>query len=210
MRNTTFSGKVILASFAAIITAPDILQAETKKARLTSGALTEDYFGRSERYSSLGFNGVSFSAQQDFGRMSVSGTLGLSKYGDLETLSNYEVSLALGESNWQIGVGKIDRNWSPSQYTSLILSRNAPSVNSIFIRKSDPSATDFPILRWLGDWDGEFFIGTTDDIDQPDNALLMGMRARIRPIQNLELDFVRTAQWGGAGQPQDLKTFSAF
>jgi len=35
----------------------------------------------------------------------------------------------------------------------------------------------------------------------------MGMRARIRPIENLELDFVRTAQWGGAGQPQDLETF---
>jgi hypothetical protein len=35
----------------------------------------------------------------------------------------------------------------------------------------------------------------------------MGMRARIRPIENLELDFVRTAKWGGAGQPQDFETF---
>lgn len=181
--------------------------ADSTEFKLTIGGITEDYIGRSEQYSTLGFNGVALSGAVDYGRLSASATLGATQHGSFDTLANYDISLALGDGDWQIGVGKIDRHWSPSQYTSLILSKNAPAFHSAYIRKSEPSTTDLPVLRWLGDWDGEFFVGTTEDAGQPDNALFLGMRARIRPIENLELDFVRTAQWGGTGQPQDFDTF---
>lgn len=174
---------------------------------LSAGAISEDFIGRSEQYSTLGFNGVALTGSANYGRLSASATVGQSQHGSFDRLANYDVSLALGAGDWHVGVGKVDRHWSPSQYTSLILSQNAPAFHSAYLRKSTPSTTDLPVLRWLGDWDGEFFVGTTEDAGQPDNALIMGMRARIRPINNLELDFLRTAQWGGAGQPQDFDTF---
>lgn len=193
-----------LALVAGVTTSASANSTEFK---LTIGGITEDYIGRSEQYSTLGFNGVALSGAVAYGRLSASATVGATQHGSFDTLANYDISLALGEGDWQIGVGKIDRHWSPSQYTSLILSKNAPAFHSAYIRKSEPSTTNLPVLRWLGDWDGEFFVGTTEDAGQPDNALIMGMRARIRPIENLELDFVRTAQWGGTGQPQDFDTF---
>ncbi len=174
---------------------------------LNMGGISEDYLGRSAKHSTLGLNGAALTGAVDYGRLSASVTLGYAQHGTVDTLANYDVSLALGNGNWQIGVGKIDRHWSPSQYDSLILSQNAPAFHSAYLRKSTPSEIDLPVLRWLGAWDGEFFIGTTEDAGQPDEALIMGMRARIRPVKNLEIDFVRTAQWGGAGQPQDFKTF---
>lgn len=172
---------------------------------VTVGGLSDDFLGRSEQYGTLGFNGVSATTRLETGRLSASATVAHVQYGDVDTLANYDVSLGLG--NWRIGVGKVDRNWSPSQYSSLILSQNAPAFHSAYIKKEEATEIDLPVLRWLGPWDGEFFVGTTEDAGQPDNALIMGMRARIRPIDNLEIDFVRTAQWGGAGNPQDFNTF---
>jgi hypothetical protein len=178
---------------------------------LSFGAISEDFLGRSERFGTLGFNGAALTGQVEAGSLSASATLGQAQHdqgaGDFDALINYDVSLRFGQGNWRAGVGRIDRNWSPSQYSSLILSRNAPAFDSVYLIKDRPSTTDLPVLRWLGDWDGEVFIGTTNDAGQPDNALIMGMRARIRPIENLELDFVRTAQFGGAGQSQDFETF---
>lgn len=194
-------------SVAVASTAAYAVAANSSEFKLTVSGITEDYLGRSEQFSTLGFNGIALHGSGEYGRLSASATLGQSQYGSIDTLTNYDISLSLGAGDWQVGVGKIDRHWSPSQFTSLILSQNAPAFHSAYLRKSEPSTTDLPVLRWLGDWDGEFFIGTTEDVGQPDNALFMGMRARIRPIENLELDLVRTAQWGGTGQPQDLDTF---
>lgn len=196
-----------ILSTAMSLTAANSATAETPEFTLTFGGITDDFLGRSQQYGTLGFNGASLGSSVEFGRLSASATIAQPIYGDADVLLNYDVSLALGNGNWQIGVGKIDRNWSPSQYSSLILSQNAPVFHSAYIRKSEATEIDLPVLRWLGAWDGEFFVGTTEDAGQPDNALIMGMRARVRPIDNLEIDFVRTAQWGGAGNPSDLDTF---
>ncbi|MCG7494989.1 capsule assembly Wzi family protein [Thalassobius sp. Cn5-15] len=183
--------------------------AEPASGTLTLGTISEDFLTRSERFGTLGFNGAAISGRIDYGNLSASATLGQTQHdqasGDFDALINYDVSLRFAQ-NWRAGVGRVDRNWSPSQYSSLILSQNAPAFDSVYLIKDRPSSIDLPVLRWLGDWDGEVFIGTTNDAGQPDNALIMGMRARIRPIENLEVDFVRTAQFGGEGQPQDFET----
>lgn len=206
--NTAFKfSRIGILGAALSLTAATTVSAETPEFTLTFGGISDDFIGRSQQYGTLGFNGVAFSGTAEYGRLSASATIGEPIFGNAHTLANYDLSLALGNGNWQIGVGKIDRNWSPSQYSSLILSQNAPAFHSAYIRKSEATEIDLPVLHWLGAWDGEFFIGTTEDAGQPDNALIMGMRARVRPIDNLEIDFVRTAQWGGSGRPQDLDTF---
>ncbi|MDC0739698.1 capsule assembly Wzi family protein [Cognatishimia sp. SS12] len=202
----TLSRAAILGTSVAL-SAASIATAEAPEYTLTLGALSEDFIGRSQQYATLGFNGLALSGAFEHGRLSASATLGQPIYGDADVLLNYDISLALGNGDWQIGVGKVDRNWSPSQYSSLIMGQNAPAFHSAYLRKSEASEIDLPVLRWLGAWDGEFFVGTTEDAGQPSNALIMGMRARVRPIENLEIDFVRTAQWGGTGQPNDLETF---
>jgi len=202
------TAKRILKSAAFVMAAAaSPAYAQSTEFKLTVGGIPGDFIGRSEQYSTFGFNGITLNGEAEYDRLSASATVGAAQHGEVDILTNYDISLALGAGDWNIGVGKIDRHWSPSQYASLVLSRNAPAFHSAYIRKSEPTTTDLPVLRWLGDWDGEFFLGTTDDAGQPNNALFMGMRARIRPIQNLELDFVRTAQWGGSGQPQDFDTF---
>lgn len=174
---------------------------------ITIGGLTDDFLARSEQYSTLGFNGASLTSSFEYKRLSASVTAASTIDGPNKTLSSYDLSLRLGNGNWQVGAGKIDRHWSPSKYTSLIMSKNAAAFHSAYLRKSEATKTDLPVLRWLGAWDGEFFFGTTEDAGQPDGSLIMGMRARIRPVANLEIDFVRTAQWGGEGKPQSLRTF---
>lgn len=196
-----------LLSAAFALTSASWAAAQSTEFTLEVGAISENFLGRSAQYSTLGFNGVALTGNAEYGRLSASVTLGYAQHGDVDAITNYDFSLALGNGDWQIGVGKIDRHWSPSQYDSLILSKNAEAFHSAYLRKSTPSEIDLPVLRWLGAWDGEFFVGTTEDAGQPDDALIMGMRARIRPIKNLEIDFVRTAQWGGAGQASGFDTF---
>lgn len=210
-RRQRSKGTAVLTSslLSATLLSSGIALAEPASGTLTLGAISEDFLTRSEQFGTLGFNGAAIGGTLQFGSLSASATVGQTQHeqasGDFDALINYDVSLRFAQ-NWRAGVGRIDRNWSPSQYSSLILSQNAPAFDSVYLIKDRPSTIDLPVLRWLGDWDGEVFIGTTNDEGQPDNALIMGMRARIRPIENLELDFVRTAQFGGAGQPQDFNT----
>jgi hypothetical protein len=108
-------------SIALATSAATFASADSTEFKLTFGGITEDYLGRSEQYSTLGFNSIALSGAAEYGRLSASATVGKYQHGSFETIANYDNSLALGAGDWQIGVGKIDRHWSPSKYTSLIL-----------------------------------------------------------------------------------------
>ncbi|WP_299651152.1 capsule assembly Wzi family protein [uncultured Tateyamaria sp.] len=183
-------------------------QAETTYT-LSFGAISDDFLGRSEQYGILAFDSAAVSASSRVGQFVFDLTVG-------ETFENEAVDSLLifgdvgyrfGNDNWQVGVGQIERHWSPSEYTSLVLSRNAPAFASAYIRKEEARTSDVPVLRWIGPWNGEIFLGQTDDADQPDNALILGMRLGLEPIPDLEIEFVRVAQYGGTGQPDGLDTF---
>ncbi|QUS36060.1 capsule assembly Wzi family protein [Falsirhodobacter algicola] len=105
------------------------------------------------------------------------------------------------------GLGAVDRNWSPSRFSSLILSDNADPIPSAYVVKRQYTAFDTPWLSWIGPWKGEFFVGQTDSDGNPDNTKLMGMRLQLQPVDGFEIDLVRTAQWGGDGRSESLKTF---
>lgn len=109
--------------------------------------------------------------------------------------------------NWAFGVGYIDRNWSPSRFSSLILSDNARPFPSAYIQKREFTAFETPFLSWIGPWKGEVFLGQTEGDLNPDHTKLFGMRVQLQPVQGLEIDLVRTAQWGGDGQPESLDSF---
>lgn len=174
---------------------------------LQAGAITEPFLGLSERYGNLAFNAAAIRFRRDFGPFDFEITAAELQHGRDSTIPRYGLSYRFADDTWRIGVAKTLRNWGPSRYSSLFLSRNAPAMHSAYIAKTRATAFDVPVLDWLGPWDGEFFVGTTDDAGQPDDALFMGLRVAFRPVTGLEIEFVRTAQWGGDGFSNDLGTF---
>ncbi|MGB3245531.1 MAG: capsule assembly Wzi family protein [Sulfitobacter sp.] len=171
------------------------------------GAITEDYLGRSEAYGTLPFDGISLRSQFGFGRLGLDFTIAQTVRGTEKAIPFYDLSYRFANDNWKIGAGQIQRHWSPSEHTSLILSRNAPAFPAAYIAKTNPTVTDLPVLRAFGPWEGEFLVGKTSDPSQPDNALFMGARFAFQPVRGLDVELVRTAQWGGDGQPSGLDVF---
>lgn len=176
---------------------------------LSFGGITDDYLGRTEQFGIVPFDGITFSGKHRFGRVNLDYTVGETFENEAvdSSLIFYDLYFAFSNDNWRVGVGQKERHWSTSEYTSLVLSRNAPAFPSIYLSKERATTTDLPVLRWIGPWDGEIFLGTTDSPGQPDDALFLGMRFVLEPTPNLALEFVRTAQFGGSGQPSGADTF---
>ncbi len=111
--------------------------------------------------------------------------------------------------NWSWTIGAIDHWWGPGWETSLILSTSARPVPGITIQRNFSDAPESKWLQWIGPWHLSAFAGKLDGgnaVTVPD-AKLLGMRVGFKPLQSLEINLSRTAQWGGDGRPQDLSSF---
>ena len=98
--------------------------------------------------------------------------------------------------------GKQSAWWGPAQNGSVLLSTNAEPLTSLKISNSVPY-TPFGIgLR------GTFFISRLEadrgDFKRP---FLYGLKLDLKPVSFLEIDFARTAIFGGKGRRQDFGTF---
>jgi hypothetical protein len=118
-------------------------------------------------------------------------------------------NISYGNKNVTFGVGKINRHWSLSPKTSLILSHNARPPESVYInlfRKKNP---DNLLLSWVGPWSFEAFNSTISDTSGPKNSMLLGLRTIIEPVSGFKFEIVKTSQWGGDGHNKDISAFSA-
>lgn len=109
--------------------------------------------------------------------------------------------------NWVITAGLQDRWWGPGWDGSLVLSHNARPVPAVAIQRHQTTAFDLPVLRWLGPWRLDAFIGQLEDDRTVPEAKLLGARLTFMPLRGLEIGIFRTAQWGGDGRPQDFDSF---
>ena len=115
--------------------------------------------------------------------------------------------VAMNLGNWNLSAGYLDRWWGPGWEGSLILSSNARPVLSVGIDRNEAQPFTWPVLRWLGPWRFNTFMGQLEeDRDYPE-ALLFGMRFESRPLPSLQIAASRSAQWCGEGRPCDLSTF---
>lgn len=172
----------------------------------TFGVATDDFLGRRETFGSFAFDGVSARIRDEYPRFGYDLTIGQTFMND-DTLAFYDFYYRFGNGAWRVGVGQFERHWSPSKRTSLILSRNAGGFPAVYISKGDATQSQLPMISAFGPWDGEFFIGVTDDPTQPRNALLMGARLAFQPARGLDIELVKTSQFGGSAQPNDLDAF---
>ena len=93
------------------------------------------------------------------------------------------------------GVGKVDRHWSFSNNTSLILSNNARPSESIYLKLDNRFGYDW--LPSKANWSLEVFNGFTEGSLNSGKSMLLGVRAILSPVEGLDFELIQTSQWGG-------------
>jgi hypothetical protein len=106
------------------------------------------------------------------------------------------------------GIGKINRNWSFSKHTSLILSNNARPGDSIYFIKRDITPNGL-VSSWIGPWSFEAFNSKLSSSSKVNNPMLLGMRLILEPSDNLKFELLKTSQWGGSEYSNNISAFSA-
>ena len=123
---------------------------------------------------------------------------------DRASLDGSYAMMAVG--NWLITAGAQDRWWGPGWDGSLILGNNARPVPGIAIDRKLSKPFETPWLSWIGPWRLNLFAGRLESERFIPDPYLLTARLTVRPLEGLEIGFSRTAQWGGDGRPQDLKS----
>lgn len=110
--------------------------------------------------------------------------------------------------NWSLSAGWVDRWWGPGWQSSLILSDNARPVPAVTLQRNNSDAFKTPWLSWIGPWQFVTFAGELESNDRVTipAAKLLGARLTLKPLPSFELGFSRTAQWGGRGRPEGLRS----
>lgn len=97
--------------------------------------------------------------------------------------------------------GYLDHWWGPGQFTALQLSNNARPMPQFGISRSGTQASSWPILRWLGPWQLEFFLGKLDGPQIQSNVYYNAAHLTINPLPGLEIGLAKTEQFCGQGHP---------
>jgi len=115
---------------------------------------------------------------------------------------NYEKGIA------NLSIGKVDRIWSFSEKSSLILSSNSRSLEAISINLKNEFNTKW--LPYTANWSVELINGSTKNSFNGENSVLTGARAIISPYENLKFEFLQTTQWGNQNDKLYSTDINAF
>lgn len=111
--------------------------------------------------------------------------------------------------NWGVYVGTVESWWGPGQEGALLLSNSTRPFQRVGIKRMQPYAFDVPVLRWLGPWSFEFFVGRLDgDRTDFEHPLVHSFRFAFKPVSQFEFAVSRTAQLCGSGRPCSFSTFT--
>jgi hypothetical protein len=97
------------------------------------------------------------------------------------------------------GIGFVERNWSFSPNTSLILSENAPPMESIYFLINDKIKDKYSL---------EIFNGKTKNSPKNHNSKFLGFRIVTSPVKNLKIELLQTSQWGGSEYSESMSALS--
>ena len=149
---------------------------------------------RSQNKSSVDFN-------LEYSKRSLSSQLSLN-FDDHDKLSfdNSYVNYKKGIAN--LNIGKVDRIWSFSKKSSLILSSNSRPLEALSLKLENRFNT-----KWMpsnANWSFELINGSTKNSSNGKNSMQTGSRVVISLSDRLNFEFLQTAQWGD----QDDKIYS--
>jgi hypothetical protein len=152
---------------------------------------TQKHLGSRGIYGTSSKASIRGSYTKTFGKLDLGLSLAASDDAQSFDADGSYINLTFGD--WVLGAGAVDRNWSYSPNTSLILSANARPIPTGYIRKN-LSQSKSPLFSWVGPWGGEFFLG------EDNGKNFLGTRLEFEPIPSLHLELVQTAQFtGGLG-----------
>lgn len=97
--------------------------------------------------------------------------------------------------------GYLDHWWGPGEISALQLSNDARPMPQVGIERSTTAASSWPVLRWLGPWQWEFFVGKLDGPQIQSNVYYDATHFTINPLPGLELGFAKTEEICGQGHP---------
>ena len=141
---------------------------------------------RTQNKSNVNFN-------LEYSKRSLSSQLSLN-FDDHDKLSfdnsyvNYEKGIA------NLSIGKVDRIWSFSEKSSLILSSNSRPLEALSLKLENRFNTNW--LPSSANWSVELINGSTKNSYNGKNSMLSGARVVISPSEKLNFEFLQTAQWG--------------
>ena len=101
---------------------------------------------------------------------------------------NYEKGIA------NLSIGKVDRIWSFSEKSSLILSSNSRPLEALSLKLENRFNTNW--LPSSANWSVELINGSTKNSYNGKNSMLSGARVVISPSDKFNFEFLQTAQWG--------------
>jgi hypothetical protein len=116
---------------------------------------------------------------------------------------------AVRVGNWLFYGGLLDAWWGPGWESSLLMSNNARPYPKFGFMRYNPTATDLPIINWLGPWQINGSVGVLEESGRfIDNPLVFAMRGTINPLPGLEISAARVLQFcgdaGGTVLTEDL------
>jgi hypothetical protein len=101
----------------------------------------------------------------------------------------------------RVYAGYLDHWWGPGQISTLQLSNNARPMPQVGFMRSSTQASTWPILRWLGPWQFEFFLAAFDGPQIQPNVYYNATRLTLNPLPGLEIGISKTEQFCGQGHP---------
>ena len=101
---------------------------------------------------------------------------------------NYEKGIA------NLSIGKVDRNWSFSKKSSLILSSNSRPLEALSLKLGNKFNKIW--LPSIANWSIEVINGSTKNSFNGKNSMLSGARVVISPSEKLNFEFLQIGQWG--------------
>ncbi|MDC0334467.1 capsule assembly Wzi family protein [Amylibacter sp.] len=105
-------------------------------------------------------------------------------------------NFSIKRRNVNFGVGKINRHWSFSPFTSLILSDNARPAYSVYLTLNGSPPQ---LFTFIGSWSFEIFNSKLKNASGPQDTMMLGTRLVFNPINQFKIELIRTSQWGGKG-----------
>jgi hypothetical protein len=141
---------------------------------------------RAQNKSNINFN-------LKYSKRSLSSQLSLN-FDDHDKLSfdNSYIDYEKGIAN--LSIGKVDRIWSFSKKSSLILSSNSRPLEAFSIKLKNKFNTQW--LPSTAKWSVELINSTTKNSLNIKNSMLSGARVVISPSEKLNFEFIKIAQWG--------------
>jgi hypothetical protein len=106
-------------------------------------------------------------------------------------------------ANWDFSFGKQSLWWGPDRGGSLLFSDNAEPIYMFRVARDIPLTLPWMFHR-LGPVKAEAFFGKLSGNQFPPRPFFHGERISVKPTENLEVGFSRTAEFGGVGRPLTL------